>query len=184
MKQSQLQLLEAFGKALAGDDWESAAAAICAIDNASLWANAITSYSLTAPHPNIASGFHTYWTEKGFRVRFKINNDKELLKFLKFILPPYSGGSQRLYRGENVDRWLAKRIGFGWTPKKDVAEMFASGLAASEGSGGVLLEADIPASAIIAGPSRHSIWLDEYEHIVDSYFPFEVKALQSFPWVP
>lgn len=59
--------------------------------------------------------------------------------------------------------------------------MFASGLCASYDGGGVLLEATAPAEAIIAGPSPHSAYLDEHEHVVD---PSRVRDLRAVAWFP
>lgn len=59
--------------------------------------------------------------------------------------------------------------------------MFASGLNAV-GKGGVLLRAAIPASAIIAGPSKHSAeWIRENEFTVDTRNLGPVTELGRFP---
>ena len=65
--------------------------------------------------------------------------------------------------------------------KRKAAEMFASGLCASYDGGGVLLEATAPARAIIAGPSAHSGWLDEHEHVVD---PSRLTNIRPVAWFP
>jgi hypothetical protein len=81
-------------------------------------------------------------------------------------LPRYNGSELLLYRGENLDRFDLGRIGTAWSDKESVAKMFASGLNA-EGRGGVILETTGTAKSIIAGPSAHSIYLQEYEYTID-----------------
>ena len=44
-----------------------------------------------------------------------------------------------LYRGENIDRFEAGRIGTAWTDKEETAIMFARGLNAV-GKGGMVLQ--------------------------------------------
>lgn len=82
-------------------------------------------------------------------------------------MPPYIGGAIRLYRGENLQRWVAGSVGLCWTSKIEVAETFAEGLNGCRG-GGVIVCADVPAKAIICAPSRHSERLGEFEYTVDS----------------
>ncbi len=54
-----------------------------------------------------------------------------------------------------------------WTPDIKVARMFARGLNCQPPDGGVVLEALVPADAIISPPSEHSKYLQEYEFVVD-----------------
>ena len=58
--------------------------------------------------------------------------------------------------------------------------MFASGLNAV-GSGGMLLRAEVDASAIIAGPSTHSMRIDEFELTVDPRKVRLVNVIARFP---
>lgn len=57
--------------------------------------------------------------------------------------------------------------------------MFASGLNAVA-KGGALLRCLVPASAIIAGPSKHSLYIDEGEYTVDPRGGLPVEQLQRF----
>jgi len=129
----------------------------------------------------IRTDFHLAWTVRGFRLREALADDGLLLAALRVLLPPYEGDGLSLFRGEQAGRYATGKIGFGWTPKREAAEMFASGLCASYDGGGVLLEATAPAEAIIAGPSAHSGWLDEHEHVVD---PSRLTNVRPVAWFP
>ena len=130
---------------------------------------------------DIQANFHLAWTVRGFRLREALDDDGLLLAALCVLLPPYKGDGLSLFRGEQAGRYAAGKLGFGWTPKREAAEMFASGLCASYDGGGVLLEATAPARAIIAGPSAHSGWLDEHEHVVD---PSRLRNIRPVAWFP
>jgi len=128
-------------------DKSAARQAFDLIDAQGLWKEALSAArQLESIHPNASDEFHAHWTERGFRVREVVADDALLLDALRNLLPAYKGPSLGLYRGENLDKWLARRIGFGWTPEKEPATTFACGLAATEGAGGVLLFAEVPAS--------------------------------------
>jgi hypothetical protein len=130
---------------------------------------------------DIRADFHLAWTVRGFRLREALDDDALLLAALRVLLPTYEGEGLCLYRGEQAGRYAAGKLGFGWTPKRESAEMFASGLCASYDGGGVLLEATAPAEAIIAGPSAHSGYLDEHEHVVDPSRLTDVRPVAWFP---
>ena len=134
------------------------------------------------PSQSVCDGFHTLWTERGHRIREQVSNDPLVIGALRVLLPVYCGEPLQLYRGENRIRWYNAEIGLAWTTKKSVAEMFARGLNAFHG-GGVLLSTVAPVSAIIAGPGRHSIYLGEFEYIVDRQFLFEIDCCAVFPEV-
>jgi hypothetical protein len=170
--------------ALSGNSWDDVEPILKTIESSGLWPEAIAAVgAMSTPHPNICSAFHSYWVERGFRVRAKVGNDALMLAALRILLPLYSGPNQFLYRGENLDRWIERRIGFAWTSQKNTAQIFAEGLAATEGSGGILLSAKIPADAIIAGPNDHSKYLGEEEYTIDMRVPFEIQPLQRYPRV-
>lgn len=126
--------------------------------------------------------FDTFWIERGHRIREQVGDDHLLASFLWIALPRYSapaGTRLELYRGENLDRLRAGRLGFAWTPDRSVAEMFAIGLNA-EGRGGVLLRALVGAE-VIAGPCDHSRYLGEIQYTVDPTSGFKVEELAEFP---
>lgn len=125
-------------------------------------------------------GFLTYWTEAGHRIREQVHNDNKLILFLRMILPAYTGEDITLYRGENIERFNKRQTGLFWTPKIEIAEMFASGLNSIE-HGGLLLKAKISSNAIISSPSNHSIYLGEFEYTVDASALMDIEILQKFP---
>lgn len=114
----------------------------------------------------IADRFHTIWHTSHHHIRELVGDDELLMDMLWTWLPRYRGQDLVLYRGENIDRLELGRIGTAWSVNEKTAQMFASGWNAT-GNGGVILETTAPAGAIIAGPSAHSIRMDEHEFTVD-----------------
>lgn len=129
--------------------------------------------------PFTVDDFETYWIEAGHKIREQIANDIKLCALLRALLPPYSGEVKTLYRGENKGRFDRGTIGLNWTTEYDIARMFAGGLNAIDG-GGVLLIAGFPACKIIAGPARHSIYLQEHQFTVEPPPLQEVELLEYF----
>lgn len=128
----------------------------------------------------LAQAFHTQWHVCHHFLRELVNDDELLLDVAWIWLPRYQGPSLDLYRGENIDRYRCRRIGSAWSDKRETAEMFACGLNAI-GEGGVILRSTVPASAIIAGPSAHSLHLEESEFTVDSRKIGTVAEIARFP---
>lgn len=124
--------------------------------------------------------FGVYWIESGHRIREQVGDDRLLTLFLRAVLPPYTGSSITLFRGENHDRFSAGLVGFSWTPDSNVASMFAQGLNAV-GSGGILITATLDAPAIICGPNAHSIHLGEHQFTVDPFAATDIRLVAAFP---
>lgn len=114
----------------------------------------------------LAEHFHTQGHVCHHYLRELVDDDDLLIDMLWVWLPRYQGSDMVLYRGENIDRFEAGRIGTAWTDKQETAEMFAKGLNAVS-KGGVVLRSDVPVSATIAGPSKHSLYLGESEFTID-----------------
>lgn len=124
---------------------------------------------------------HMLWIVNGGHIRRQVRDDKLVLAWLKLILPKYDGTELQLYRGECKFLYDQGLIGFCWTPNKQVAEMFASGLNAIE-SGGVLLSAKITPEAILSAPNRHSTdWLGESEYTCDPTKIDSIEVLHQYP---
>lgn len=123
---------------------------------------------------------HTVWITNGGHLRRKIQDDRLILRVLRKLLPTYNGEGIWVYRGECLFLYEQGKLGFCWTPKLEVATMFAKGLNALE-SGGVLIKAFAPLSAIIAGPNAHSRYLQEDEYTCDPTSLQSVEFLQRFP---
>jgi hypothetical protein len=129
----------------------------------------------------LADRFHTKWHVSHHFVRELVEDDGLLLDLLWVWLPRYQGGDLVLYRGENIDRFEAGIVGSAWTDKPETADMFAGGLNAV-GKGGVVLQAKVQASAIIAGPSWHSSqWLHENEFTVDIRQLSDIDVIACYP---
>ena len=128
----------------------------------------------------LAERFHTQWHVCHHFLRELVNDDDLLIDMLWVWLPRYQGPDMVLYRGENTDRFETGRIGTAWTDPQATAEMFARGLNAV-GKGGVVLRAQARASAIIAGPSRHSLYLGESEFTIDTRKTIAFETVGRFP---
>lgn len=127
---------------------------------------------------------HTLWTVNGGHLRRKLSNDDLLLSILIKSMPNYYGKGLTVYRGECQFLYAENKIGFCWTPKKDVAQMFASGLNAIE-SGGVLLKAYAPTDAIISSPNDHSVkQMKEYEYTCNPKLLDNIEVVEIFEKCP
>ncbi|OCJ02457.1 hypothetical protein A6U86_32260 [Rhizobium sp. AC27/96] len=125
---------------------------------------------------------HLDWTERGFRLRAKIQDDDLIIRAFRQVFPPYNGGKLVLYRGERADELEAGRIGLNWSTDREVAMRFARGLCTTYGCDGVLLVATAEPSAIITGPNYHSAdHLREMEHVVDPKMLVELSEVERFP---
>lgn len=116
--------------------------------------------------PVFIKDFHTHWIESAHRIRSQVGDDIQLSRMLWRILPKYTGGDLVLYRGENVNRWNEKSVGFCWSTSVEVARVFGRGLNAVD-NGGLLLSCNCKADWIISGPNDHSEYLGESEFAVD-----------------
>jgi len=123
---------------------------------------------------------HTLWTVNGGHLRRKIRDDKLVAKVLSVVLPGYVGEGLILYRGECRFLYESGQIGFCWTPKIEVAIMFAKGLNAIE-SGGVLLKAFAPCKAIFSGPNKHSSdQMQEFEYTCDPNLLESIEIINTY----
>ena len=153
------------------------------IEGDATWSDFVRQHLTLSPSNEQAkSEFHLQWTVSGHRMREQLNDDEALLNMLRCWLPTYVGPNLTLFRGENVDRWRCNKVGMCWTTDSGTAKMFARGLNAVH-SGGVLLQCDVPLAAIIAGPSSHSLYLDEAEFTVDPRLLTDVKIVEEYPAV-
>jgi hypothetical protein len=124
--------------------------------------------------------FSTYWVVAGHRIREQISNDITLVKLLKGTFPPYQGGEQLLYRGENLQRYRSGVIGMAWTTEVGVAQMFGRGLNSCPG-GGVLLKAKVSSEAIICEPNHHSKHLGEHQYTIDPFQEIKIELVEHYP---
>jgi hypothetical protein len=127
-----------------------------------------------------SESFHSQWHACHGFIRELVDADELLLDALWVWLPRYEGSDMQLYRGENIDRLESGRTGSAWSSNLETAKCFASGLNAVA-KGGVLLQTKAPVSAIIAGPSNHSIYLSESEFTIDTRKLIAVEELGRYP---
>ncbi|ATM98000.1 Uncharacterised protein [Yersinia frederiksenii] len=128
----------------------------------------------------LQEAFHLMWIERGHFIRNKIGNDEKLLELISVMLPKYNGEAITVYRGENETRFNDGMIGFCWTTSKDVAKKFGCGLNACQARG-LLLQANAPASAILAGIHWHSIYLGEYEVTANPAMLEDIQIIEIYP---
>lgn len=129
----------------------------------------------------VANALRSHWVVVGFRARAAVKDDALFIRAFRRAFPPYAGGGLVLYRGERGSEIAAGRLGLNWSSRQETARVFAAGLCRTYGCDGVLLTAVAPASAIIAGPTEHSIYLDEWEHVVDPNMLHDVTEIGRFP---
>jgi hypothetical protein len=124
--------------------------------------------------------FHTYWIVAGHHIRTQIADDFKLARLLRYMLPPYTGASIELFRGENQERWNEGKVGLAWTPNINIAKMFGRGLN-SMPIGGILLKAQFTPEAIISGPNHHSTYLGEDQFTVDPNYLANITIIEIYP---
>jgi hypothetical protein len=139
-----------------------------ALDRLDCWHEAI--HQLTAdprPSSDLAEALLHFWVTHGFRFASSLKGDLVLADALRHLLPLYAGPGLTLYRGELLTRHEARIYGMSWTPKIDVAQIFADRrLHLGEGPG-LMLEIDAAPQMIVADRPAHTSWLGEMEYIVD-----------------
>jgi hypothetical protein len=135
------------------------------------------------PPVNIMEQFGTHWIEAGHRIREQIADDRILVRLLRHMLPTYQGNPVKLFRGENQERWEARKVGLAWTSNIDVARMFGRGLNSTP-LGGVLLEGSFNPEAIICGPNSHSSYLGEEQFTIDPFYVTKIVPIEKFPPCP
>jgi hypothetical protein len=135
-----------------------------------------------APRPAAAcrEAFQGAWVTQGLWIRDTFGVDELLLDLLRNLLPGYSGSVVILYRGDRWSNHEARSYGVSWTNKRSVAEMFAQGLNRCPVTGGVLLRTEAPASAILAAPNAHSLYLGEHEYVVDRRCLETVEVVERY----
>ena len=133
-----------------------------------------------SPQHDFTESFSTYWIEAGHVIRGQIADDCVLVRLLRHLLSPYQGGAITLFRGENLERLDAGKLGLCWSSNIDVARMFGRGLNSFPG-GGVLLRAHFEPQAIICGPNNHSQYLGEGQYTIDTFNVVNKTIVEQYP---
>ncbi len=126
----------------------------------------------------IRQSFVSQWILNGDEIRDHCGQDTLLLDALRVLLPPYSGASRELFRGESFHNRRYRRYGMSWTLNIDIARDFACIHARMTEAGGVLLRAQVPADAIMFDPHTHANEYAEDEFIVDRRLLTRVDVIE------
>jgi hypothetical protein len=137
----------------------------------------------TPPSTQTREAFHRAWIEQGLYIREDFAVDPLLPDVLRNFLPGYSGAPVELFRGERGSNHEAGAYGVSWTPKRDIARMFARGLNRCPQTGSVVVHAVAPACAILAAPRPDAagIKLEESEYVVDRRALGVIDVLERYP---
>jgi len=145
-----------------------------------LW---ITASEFFVRNTVFAMEFRNEWTTRSHTIRKEFNNDITLKNILWKVLPPYSGGDLKLWRGERSSRVKKNIIGFNWSTNREyVEEYFANGSYRDGRSGSCLLEVQIKSKGIISGHSNHRLDNSNSEAsiVIDPKYAKNIKIVNEF----
>lgn len=134
--------------------------------------------------PAFREQFLQSWIVCGDAIRDASQDDLNLIKGLRYLLPVYSGSGMTLYRGDCFESRRIRRYGMSWTSNMEVARGFAQGKARLCVGGGVLLATVALPEAIICAPALMNNGYEEDEYIVDRRFLRDVRVIERYPEVP
>lgn len=166
--------LDEFCAAIAAGNSQHTIACMRAMDRLGCWRAAFEQL-ISGPSAGQVSGERALnlWTEHGFHVADGLNGDPILATVLKSLLPPYTGPGLVLFRGEAVERYQRRAYGMSWTPDLRVAQMFAH----RRDPRGVVLKLCASSEMIFCEPSAHSVYLQEYEYLIDPLLVADVEVV-------
>jgi hypothetical protein len=171
---SEAVAFEEFVAAIRQPDGKGLIAAMEAFNRLQCWKAIWVRLSLLDADDSFRRNFRSRVAEFGYRFRQSVHDLKVVIAAFRHLLPPYSGRSLHLYRGELIRKHERRDYGFSWTTSLEVAQMFTRRRMAVDNEPGILLETIAPVEAIIAGPAPTSPNV-EHEYIVD---PHELKDIR------
>jgi hypothetical protein len=115
-------------------------------------------------HPSLVLPLHGVWSLHGSYIRAVTNDDLLVISALRKLLPPYRGGSKKLYRGERLKNRRQRTYGISWSSSKKVARTYCM-------YGGVLLAAQVPQEAIVIKINKG------WDHFYDDEYLIDRRAL-------
>ena len=118
------------------------------------------------------------WHRNGDHLRVEVGRDLVLVDILRVVLPPYAGSDLRLWRGEGALNRRQRTYGMSWTCDRAVARSFAENNRRRYVGGTVVLEADVPAKAILCADADHLSGSVEAEYIVDRRCLQQVRVIE------
>lgn len=90
------------------------------------WKRALTKAKTCSVHPDFRLTFLALWEEQGDTLRSSINDDLVLINLLRLFLPPYTGPSVELYRGETAWNRRKRTYGPSWSADREAATCYAT----------------------------------------------------------
>lgn len=174
--------VHAFVAAIAASDRAALAHAFGAVDDLCVWDAA---WRLCARLPSVSTdmqdAFLDHWIADGDVMRgAQGSDDLVLIGALRVLLPPYSGPTMTLYRGDSAWNRRRRTYGMSWSASPQVADEFATNrpFPRSFQGGSVLLRAEAPPEAIICAPGVDN---GEEEYLVDRRRLGRVEVLARYP---
>jgi hypothetical protein len=171
---SEAVAFDEFVAAIREPDGQGLSAAMKAFDRLQCWNAIWVRLSHLDADERFRESFRSRTAEFGYRFRQSVRDLRVVIAAFRHLLPPYSGPSLHLYRGELASKHEARDYGFSWTTSVKVARMFTDRRIAVDNEPGILLETVAPVEAIISGPAPTSPNRED-EHIVD---PGELKGIR------
>jgi hypothetical protein len=170
-KWSRRTTIRKFMEMLTGTDGPNFEAVIQALNRHDCWRDALDQLQRAAPDSRIGSALLSFWFTYGLcSIPRALKSDLAYpVDAFRCFLPPYPGPAVTLYRGELESRHEAGIYGISWTPRLEVARMFARRRWPDEGRG-VVLQLEATPDMIVAAVSDHSqhtLYLGEDEYLVD-----------------
>jgi len=128
------------------------------------------------------TAFARVWLLDGDSMRSQVNNDLVLIEALRVLLPPYTGGSVRLYRGDSACNRRRRTYGLSWTTDIGVARQYANhGMWRMAQGGSVVITTKAPPAAVISVPGLKSVrFKNENEYLVDRRRLETVDVVERF----
>ena len=177
---SPIEAEKLFIEAVASCDGDLMRTALDAVAETGAQAGTLAHLKHMSPQGDISKSFRAFWSEHGWTIRERFEDDYGLIDALHNLISKYKGPDMTLYRGEVGSSYAQGRIGISWTSDLSVAQPLARGLNRLPPDGGVVLEAFVPAVAIICSPEGWKDHLQEREYIVDSRLLGEVRQLDRY----
>jgi hypothetical protein len=171
-----------FAQAVEAGDAERLVASIEALDNCGGWRSALRQCArLRAIQEDMKSRLLELWRFSGDHIRLEVGDDRILIQALRAMLPPYDGPDLTLYRGDSAWNRRRRTYGLSWSGSREVADSFAAGaLWRSCRGGSVLLQAQVPAEAVISAPALLANGHGEDEYLVDRRHLSQVTVVKRY----
>lgn len=147
------------------------------------WQRALRSVALLPPPSDqFRARMLGLWVHVGDALRSYSAADLALIDALAILLPSYRGPDRKLFRGESAHNRRRRTYGMSWSMDIAIARGFAHQTLYRNGT--VVLEADVPAAAIISGPGDIEGFDGEAEYLVDRRRLRSVRVIERLPAKP